>query len=69
VTGRPRYLLVLEPSPGGDSAPPIIRLRRLLKAALRVYSLRCVEARELPAPGAYNGATPPDSHPGTPHAD
>ena len=42
----PRYLILLESTPG--DAPPIIRLRHLLKAALRQYGLRCAEAEEVP---------------------
>ena len=43
----PTYRIVLRPTPGGP--PPIIRLRRFLKAALRGYGLRCLSAEELPA--------------------
>jgi len=37
------YRIVLRPVPMAGYAPPIIRLRRFLKAALRQYGLRCVE--------------------------
>jgi hypothetical protein len=41
----PDYFVVLRPEPG--SAPPIVRLRRFLKLALRLYGLRAVDYREL----------------------
>jgi hypothetical protein len=44
-----RYILVLESTP--DEAQPIHRLRALLKASLRVYGLRCVEAQEVDISG------------------
>ena len=44
-----RYILVLESTPGPP--PPIIRLRALLKASLRVYGLRCAEVEEIPTDG------------------
>jgi hypothetical protein len=45
-----RYELVLRAEPW--SVPAIIRLRRLLKLALRSFGLRCVELKELPADDA-----------------
>jgi hypothetical protein len=58
---RERYRLDLEALP--DDVPPIIRLRRFLKAALRSYRLKCVHAVELHPDGkpdrpAGEGATP-----------
>jgi hypothetical protein len=38
------YTLTLTPTPG--DVPPEIRLRRLLKTALRVYGLRCVSVSQ-----------------------
>jgi hypothetical protein len=43
---RPEFLLRLRALP--DRTPPVIRLRRLLKALLRCYGFRAVEVRELP---------------------
>jgi hypothetical protein len=43
---RETYRLTLEALPDGG-APPIIRLRRFLKAALRSYGLRCTAAVQL----------------------
>ena len=48
------YTLVLRPLK--SDVPPIIRLRRALKALLRSYGLRCVDHR----------MTPTLSHEGTP---
>jgi len=39
-----RYLVTLETA--GAGPPPMVRIKRLLKAALRVYGLRCVGLRE-----------------------
>jgi hypothetical protein len=63
---RERYRLTLEALPDGG-APAPIRLKRFLKAALRSYGLRCVDAVELrdeseaptPAIGARPKETPP----------
>ena len=33
-----------------DCAPPIIRLRRVLKSLLRVYGFRCTSARDMTPP-------------------
>lgn len=41
--------LVVTPVPGNWGAPPIVRLRRLLKAMGRGYGFRCLHVRELPA--------------------
>ena len=38
-----RYLLELRAEPGRWQAPPISRLKRLLKAALRGYGFRATE--------------------------
>lgn len=46
---RPRYLVELEALPD-DLAPAAVRLRRLLKVALRAFRLRCVRAEEAPGP-------------------
>jgi hypothetical protein len=50
---RPRFALTLQALPnwGEGDVPPIIRLRRFLKAALRSYGLRCTEIRETPPEG------------------
>jgi hypothetical protein len=46
-----------------DHAPPIVRLRHVLKALLRQYGFRCVSVREttphLPAACATAGSSPP----------
>lgn len=34
---------------GRDTTPAVVRLKRLLKSALRGYGLRCIEAKESPA--------------------
>lgn len=41
-----RYILELRAE--GPGPEGIIRLRRLLKCALRAFGLRCVDVRELP---------------------
>jgi hypothetical protein len=46
MAARERYRLTLEALPDGG-APPIIRLRRFLKAALRSYGLRCTAVVQL----------------------
>ncbi len=51
-----RYTIVVQSVPGSD-VPVINRLRRFLKMALRAYSLRCVEIREMSA------TTPPRPSP------
>ena len=44
---RPTYILKLRPLPDATDPAGIRRLRRLLKAALRVYGLRCVGCVEV----------------------
>jgi hypothetical protein len=44
---QPDYRLTLRPLPG--SCPPIVRLRQLLKVAVRAFRLRCVAVEELSA--------------------
>lgn len=47
---RPRIALVLQPLPAQEGEPSLdVRLRRLLKFALRACRLRCLEVRDLPA--------------------
>lgn len=47
IVSRARIIIELEPTPTGPGeAPPIVRLRRALKALLRVYGLRCVAVDE-----------------------
>ena len=41
-----QYVIVLKATP--HPSPAIVRLRRLLKTALRAYGLKCVECRETP---------------------
>ncbi|HET6249490.1 MAG TPA: hypothetical protein VFE47_17505 [Tepidisphaeraceae bacterium] len=41
------YAIILRPI--DQAVPAEVRLRRLLKAALRAYGLRCIDVRELPA--------------------
>jgi hypothetical protein len=49
VTTHPRFEITLEALPTDDGAPPVVRLRRFLKAALRSFGLRCVECRQVDA--------------------
>jgi hypothetical protein len=42
---QPTYHIAFRPAPG-FGAPPPVRLRRLLKAALRSFGLRAVDLRE-----------------------
>jgi hypothetical protein len=42
---QPDYQLTVRPEPG--PVPAIIRLRRFLKAALRVYGLKCIDMAEV----------------------
>ena len=44
---KPTFAIVLQAVPW-EGAPPIIRLRKFLKAALRSYGLKCTECREAP---------------------
>jgi hypothetical protein len=46
VPPRTRYVLTFEDAGGEADPPPEVRLRALLKTALRRDRLRCVEARE-----------------------
>ena len=46
MTERTIYNLTLRAEPGSE-IPPAIRLRRLLKHALRSCGLRCTEVREI----------------------
>lgn len=51
MTQKTRYTLILEPVAQGPwRTPPLLRLKALLKAALRGYGLRCTSATEHPAP-------------------
>jgi hypothetical protein len=49
---RPDFRLTIRDlAPPGDATTDV-RLRRMLKAALRWFGFRCVKVEELPAPGA-----------------
>jgi hypothetical protein len=48
-TVRPTYRITFTPTAG--PAPPVVRLRRLLKAMLRCYGFRAVSVEELPTDG------------------
>jgi hypothetical protein len=54
-TDRASWTLVVEPLP--DRAPAAARVRRWLKAGLRLYRLRCVVARD-PRPDELAAADP-----------
>lgn len=54
--GRPRFQLLIESLP--SDVPTVNRLRRLLKAMLRGYSMRCIECKEVKAEDAA-GDPPP----------
>ena len=56
---RTEYLLILTPKPGNWRTPPLLRLRALLKAALRGYGFRATVCRPL-AP-AEQGQAPTDN--------
>jgi hypothetical protein len=45
LTPRSVVALTLTPKPGNWRTPPLLRLRALLKAALRGYGWRCVSCR------------------------
>jgi hypothetical protein len=45
MTTEPKYRLTLLAL--SDEAPPAVRLRMLLKRALRAYRLRCVKVEEI----------------------
>jgi hypothetical protein len=47
VTARPAYRLTLRAPP--DGVPDGVKLRRLLKALLRRFGLRCLSVEEVPA--------------------
>lgn len=47
-TPPPRFTLVLQPASGNWKAPVILRLRALVKVALRGYGLKCTRAIEMP---------------------
>lgn len=46
-----RYVLTLEPK--ADEVPAIVRLRALLKHAIRAFRLRCVAIHPEDVPGFY----------------
>ena len=41
---KPTFTFTMEAVP--DDIPPIIRLRRFLKAAQRAYGLKCIDVKE-----------------------
>jgi hypothetical protein len=45
LTPRTVVLLTLTPAPGNYQAPPIVRLKRLLKTMLRAYGWRCTRCQ------------------------
>ena len=49
MSDRLTYILTLTPLP--DDVPPIYRMRRLLKHALRSCGMRCTDIKEVPADG------------------
>ncbi len=51
------FTLVLRPLK--SDVPPIIRLRRALKALLRSYGLRCVDHRMTPTPSHEDNTDKP----------
>ena len=53
VTDRDQIIVTLEALPHPEGVPTDIRLKRLLKAALRVFCFRCVDIR--PGPAAAPG--------------
>jgi hypothetical protein len=59
-----RYLIVVVSRPA--DTPAVVRLRLALKALGRLYGLRCVEVRELPAGGPGADPGPPDAADATP---
>lgn len=48
MTAPERFFLTFEARDNGDGPPPAVRVRRLLKAALRQFGLRCVDLRDFP---------------------
>jgi hypothetical protein len=53
---RPKYVIELS-ALGDDSRPAAVRLRRLLKAALRCYRLRCTGLRTIDGEVTANAIT------------
>jgi hypothetical protein len=49
MNDRPRFRLELVAGP--SAYPPVVRLRRFLKLALRAFNLRCTKAEALEADG------------------
>lgn len=62
-TPPPTWTVTLRPE--GDGPPPAIRVRRLLKAALRAYGLRCVAVNPTTDDGGHV-ARPLDEEPEPP---
>jgi hypothetical protein len=54
VAEAPHYRMTLQPLT--SRYPPVVRIRRLLKLALRAFALKCVRVEELPA--VASGAAP-----------
>jgi hypothetical protein len=60
-----RFEVVLEAAP--SDVPPAVRLRGLLKLALRAFGLRCTSCRDVtPAPAPPPPAYPPPGEMGLP---
>jgi hypothetical protein len=56
---RQRYHLILEALPGNYQAPPLVRLRGLIKCAKRAWGYRLVSITEhKPEPETYPAITP-----------
>jgi hypothetical protein len=56
---KARFVVTLEDAGSGPFwAPPVRRLARFLKCALRSFGLRCVDAREVQMPNGDQPATP-----------
>ncbi len=65
---RERYLVTLEAMPD-EGTPAVVRLRRLLKKALRLFGFRCLHYVETPPEPAQEKAPravslPPAGRPG-----
>lgn len=60
MSGSTIYVVTLTPETGQRwrGVPPLIRLRRLAKAASRAYGMRIVSITEA-STEAHNGRTPP----------
>jgi hypothetical protein len=56
---QPEYRLRFRALP--DRVPPIIRLRRLLKLALRAFGMRCVMIEGIDIPESDTGLAQPDA--------